>query len=272
MLRGTQNPPALAAMGGSTPPLPAPYLNIFRINNLGELEIVRAQIVPKLCPDCAQLSPHRHRSVRIPYRFPPGWPFIFSAHFSRTSRRTPQRNSQSKGRGWLILTLAGSTVYAFAETLGWRQGLNNKLRQARWFYGLILVSTRVGVGLDFIGINPVKTLYWTAVINGLLAPFRLVAILIVAADKKLMQGQPSSRLGWILVAIATMACLSRASRCLLCSVPTNPCAEVWVPRSSDRGALQQIVQPTNSKPAVAVWFKQDAVLALLLGIAVIFRQ
>jgi Mn2+/Fe2+ NRAMP family transporter len=89
--------------------------------------------------------------------------------------------------------------------LGWSQGLNKKLKQARWFYALILVSTGVGVGLDFIGINPVKALYWTAVINGLLAPFLLVAILIVAADKKLMQGQPSSRLGWIVVAITTIA-------------------------------------------------------------------
>jgi hypothetical protein len=48
--------------------------------------------------------------------------------------------------------------------------------------------------------------------------------------------------------------------------------DVCVPRSSDRGALQQIVQSTNSKPTVAVWFKQDAVLALFLGIAMIFRQ
>jgi Mn2+/Fe2+ NRAMP family transporter len=110
------------------------------------------------------------------------------------------------GVGFLAIpTLAGSTAYAFAETLGWRQGLNKKLRQARWFYGLILVSTGVGVGLDFIGINPVKALYWTAVINGLLAPFLLVAILIVAADKKLMQSQPSSRLGWIVVVITTVA-------------------------------------------------------------------
>jgi NRAMP (natural resistance-associated macrophage protein)-like metal ion transporter len=110
------------------------------------------------------------------------------------------------GVGFLAIpTLAGSTAYAFAETLGWRQGLNKKLRQARWFYALILVSTGVGVGLDFIGINPVKALYWTAVINGLLAPFLLVAILIVAGDKKLMQGQPSSRLGWTIVAIATAA-------------------------------------------------------------------
>ena len=61
------------------------------------------------------------------------------------------------------------------------------------------------VGLDFVGINPVKALYWTAVINGLLAPFLLVAILIVARDKQLMQGQPSSRLGWVIVAITTAA-------------------------------------------------------------------
>jgi Mn2+/Fe2+ NRAMP family transporter len=110
------------------------------------------------------------------------------------------------GVGFLAIpTLAGSTAYAFAETLGWRQGLDRQLRQARWFYGLILVSTAVGVGLDFIGINPVKALYWTAVINGLLAPFLLVAILIVASDKKLMQDQPSSRFGWIVVAIPTLA-------------------------------------------------------------------
>jgi len=110
------------------------------------------------------------------------------------------------GVGFLAIpTLAGSAAYAFAETLGWRQGLNKKLRQARWFYALILVSTGAGVALDFIGINPVRALYWTAVINGLLAPFLMVAILIVAADKKLMQGQPSSRLGWIVVAITTAA-------------------------------------------------------------------
>jgi Mn2+/Fe2+ NRAMP family transporter len=86
--------------------------------------------------------------------------------------------------------------------------LNKKLRQARWFYALILVSTAAGVALDFVGINPVKALYWTAVINGLLAPFLLVGILIVAADKRLMRNQPSSRLGWIVVAITTVAMFS----------------------------------------------------------------
>jgi Mn2+/Fe2+ NRAMP family transporter len=110
------------------------------------------------------------------------------------------------GVGFLAIpTLAGSAAYAFAETLGWNQGLNKTLKQARWFYALILVSTGAGVALDFIGVNPVKALYWTAVINGLLAPFLLVGILIVATDKKLMQGQPSSRFGWIVVALTTIA-------------------------------------------------------------------
>jgi NRAMP (natural resistance-associated macrophage protein)-like metal ion transporter len=110
------------------------------------------------------------------------------------------------GVGFLAIpTLAGSAAYAFAETLGWRQGLDKKLKQARAFYTLILLSTGVGVGLDFVGINPVKALYWTAVINGLLAPFLLVAILVVASDKKLMQGQPSSRLGWTVVGLTTLA-------------------------------------------------------------------
>ena len=110
------------------------------------------------------------------------------------------------GVGFLAIpTLAGSAAYAFAEALGWRQGLNKKLKQARAFYTAIIFSTVAGVGLDFIGINPVKALYWTAVINGLLAPFLLTAILIVASDKKLMQGQPSSSLGWTVVVITTVA-------------------------------------------------------------------
>jgi Mn2+/Fe2+ NRAMP family transporter len=110
------------------------------------------------------------------------------------------------GVGFLAIpTLAGSAAYACAEALRWRQGLDRKMKQARSFYSIILLSTAAGVGLNFAGINPVKALYWTAVINGLLAPFLLVTILIVASDQKLMQGQTTSRLGWVLVAITTAA-------------------------------------------------------------------
>lgn len=104
-----------------------------------------------------------------------------------------------------IPTLAGSTSYAFAETFGWHQGLDKGAKQARAFYALILASTAVAVVLDLAGINPVKALYWTAIINGLLAPFLLVAILIIASDRKLMQAQPSSRFAWSIVALTTMA-------------------------------------------------------------------
>ncbi len=110
------------------------------------------------------------------------------------------------GVGFLAIpTLAGSAAYACAETFRWRQGLDKSLKQARYFYAIILLSTAAAVCINFTGINPVKALYWTAVINGLLAPFLLVAILIVASDRRLMQWQPSSRLGWALVAITTVA-------------------------------------------------------------------
>ena len=58
-----------------------------------------------------------------------------------------------------------------------------------------------GVALDFANVNPVKALYWTAIINGLLAPFLLTGILLAASDRKLMRGQPSSRLGRVTVGI-----------------------------------------------------------------------
>ena len=65
--------------------------------------------------------------------------------------------------------------------------------------------TVLGIAMDFLKINPVKALYWTAVVNGLLAPFLLSGILVVASDSKLMQGQPSSRLGRAVVLVVTIA-------------------------------------------------------------------
>ena len=70
---------------------------------------------------------------------------------------------------------------------------------------MILFSTLIAVIMDFADISPIKALYWTAVINGVLAPFLLVAILIVASDGKLMNGQPSSALGKTTVGLAAAA-------------------------------------------------------------------
>ncbi|HXO42079.1 MAG TPA: Nramp family divalent metal transporter [Thermoanaerobaculia bacterium] len=109
------------------------------------------------------------------------------------------------GVGFLAIpTLAGSAAYAFAETFDWRQGIDEKLRAARRFYAVLVLATAAGIALDFARINPIRALFWTAVINGLLAPFLLVGILIVASDRKLMNGQPSSRLGRTAVGLATL--------------------------------------------------------------------
>ena len=104
------------------------------------------------------------------------------------------------GVGFLAIpTLSGSAAYAFAETFRWRQGLDEKLGSARAFYAVVIVSTVAGIVLDFLGVNPVKALFWTAVINGLLAPFLLIGVLFVASDNKIMREQPSSILSRVLV-------------------------------------------------------------------------
>jgi Mn2+/Fe2+ NRAMP family transporter len=100
-----------------------------------------------------------------------------------------------------IPTLTGSAAYAFAETFAWREGLDRSFKGARAFYTVLIFSTLLGITMDFFGINPVKALFWTAVINGLLAPFLLVGVLIVASDRKLMHGQRSSWLSRIIVAV-----------------------------------------------------------------------
>jgi NRAMP (natural resistance-associated macrophage protein)-like metal ion transporter len=103
-----------------------------------------------------------------------------------------------------IPTLTGSAAYALAETFAWREGLDQRFRGARPFYLVIIVSTLIGIAMDFIGLNPVRTLYWTAVINGLLAPFLLLGIIFTALDRKLMKNQPSSIASIVVVSLATL--------------------------------------------------------------------
>ena len=110
------------------------------------------------------------------------------------------------GTGLLAIpTLAGSAAYAFAETFGWKQGIDEHFRGAPAFYAVLVASVGVGVFLDFTRVNPVRALFWSAVVNGLLAPVLLLAVLLAASDRKLMQGQPSSRLGITVVGVTTVA-------------------------------------------------------------------
>ena len=115
------------------------------------------------------------------------------------------------GVGFLAIpTLSGSAAYALAETFGWHQGLDAKFKSARGFYGVVIASSIAGIAMDFAGINPVRALFWTAVINGLLAPFLLTAVLFVALDRRIMHGQRSSPLALLTVGVTVIAMFGAA--------------------------------------------------------------
>jgi NRAMP (natural resistance-associated macrophage protein)-like metal ion transporter len=100
-----------------------------------------------------------------------------------------------------IPTLSGSAAYAFAETLHWTHGLDEKWGKAKAFYAVIIISIVAAIVLDFANVNPIQMLYWSAVCNGVLAPFLLLGIFMVANDHKIMHGQISTRSNRIVVGI-----------------------------------------------------------------------
>jgi NRAMP (natural resistance-associated macrophage protein)-like metal ion transporter len=104
-----------------------------------------------------------------------------------------------------IPTLAGSAAYAFAETFDWPEGLDEPYEGAREFYVVLIISIACGIVMNFLRLSPIKTLYWTAVINGLLAPFLLVGIYLVATDRNVMGKQTSSGLSKAVVAVTILA-------------------------------------------------------------------
>ena len=109
-----------------------------------------------------------------------------------------------------IPTLITSAAYALAETFRWKDGLNEKFKAARPFYSVIILSSVVGIALDFADVSPMKALFGAAVVNGLLDPFLLVGILIVASDRKIMRQQPSSLLARLAVGVTALAMLGAA--------------------------------------------------------------
>ena len=116
------------------------------------------------------------------------------------------------GAGLLAIpVLTGSAAYAVAETFGWRSGLDEKPRHAKKFYGVIALSTLVGVAIDFLGINPITALFWTAVINGVVAPPLLVVVMLVANNKQAMgertNGVFTNIVGWLAAAVMFTAAI-----------------------------------------------------------------
>ncbi len=106
-----------------------------------------------------------------------------------------------------VPVLAGSAAYAVAETFEWKRGLDLKLLEAREFYAIIALATLGGVALDFSPIDPIKALFWSAVINGVIAVPIMVVMMLLADDAKVMGRFIVTRrlkaLGWL--ATGTMA-------------------------------------------------------------------
>jgi len=115
------------------------------------------------------------------------------------------------GLGLLAIpVLSGSASYAVAEAFSWHEGLNLKLKQAHGFYGVITIATCVGLLINFIGIDPIKALVITAVINGIVAVPLIFLVINIAVNKKIMGEYKSKWLSNILVWITFIAMAAAA--------------------------------------------------------------
>ena len=109
------------------------------------------------------------------------------------------------GTGLLAVpVLAGSTAFALAETFEWKEGLSLRMTQAKAFYMVILGSMIVGLLFNFFGLNPVRALYWSAILNGLAAPPLIVMILVLSRRRRLLEDHVSSKTSTTLVAAAAL--------------------------------------------------------------------
>jgi NRAMP (natural resistance-associated macrophage protein)-like metal ion transporter len=118
------------------------------------------------------------------------------------------------GTGMLAVpVLAGSSAYAIAEAARWKSASLGILPQsARKFYAVIAVAIVVGLALDFAGFNAVRMLFWSAILNGLLAPPLVVMVVLLTSDRKVMGSRTNSRglqtLGWICAVVMSGAAIA----------------------------------------------------------------
>jgi NRAMP (natural resistance-associated macrophage protein)-like metal ion transporter len=117
------------------------------------------------------------------------------------------------GTGMLAIpVLAGSTSYALSESFGWKHGLYRKLNEAYAFYGVIIISMFLGILLNFMGLDPIKVLIYSAVANGLIAPVILFFIVHLASDPTVMRehasGKTKTLIGWITIWMMAIAGLA----------------------------------------------------------------
>lgn len=117
------------------------------------------------------------------------------------------------GTGLLAIpVLAGSGAYAMAELFGWREGLSSTFRQAPQFYGVIAAATLLGIGLNFSGVSEMQALFVAAIVNGLVAPVLLVAIMMASSDRAVLgefvPGRLLLALGWLTAVVMGVAAVA----------------------------------------------------------------
>ncbi len=114
------------------------------------------------------------------------------------------------GTGLLAIpVLAGSASYALSESFGWKYGLYRKLKEANAFYGVIIISTLIGLGINFLHLDVVKVLIYTAIANGLIAPIVLILIVLLSSNKKVMGDKANNPIiaffGWLITIVMILA-------------------------------------------------------------------
>lgn len=117
------------------------------------------------------------------------------------------------GTGLLAIpVLAGSSSYALAESLRWKEGLHRQLGQAKAFYGIIILSMLVGLGINFVGIDPIKALIYAAIGNALVAPVVLYFIVRMSSSRKVMGPWVNKKLttaiGWFTFFAMSLAAMA----------------------------------------------------------------
>jgi NRAMP (natural resistance-associated macrophage protein)-like metal ion transporter len=117
------------------------------------------------------------------------------------------------GTGLLAVpVLAGSAAYAVSEVFGWAESLDARPNDARAFYATIAVATMLGATLNFIGLDPVRALYWAAVVNGVLAAPLMAVMMLIVRNPRVMGRLTVSRAmaiwGWVATAVMAAASLA----------------------------------------------------------------
>jgi len=117
------------------------------------------------------------------------------------------------GTGFIAIpVLSGSISYIITETFGWEQGLDKKFHEAKEFYMVIGISLILGLSLNYIGITPIQSLIYTAILYGLTAPVLIAIILHISNNKKIMgenvNGPITNLLGFLALIVMTLAAVT----------------------------------------------------------------